>query len=72
MKSDTVTKQFKVKAYEVHSVLVEVDAASIEEAIDKANYLLEEGYYESGEYIDEPKYAYTLDPDEWDITEVNE
>jgi len=54
---------YSVKVYEVYSYVIEIGAASEEEAKERVNELIETADYEAD------TYEYTLDPDEWFVWE---
>ena len=56
-------KKYKVTVREVWSNVVEVEAESPDEAIAKVAEDIEEG---------QTSYEYTLEPDEWTVTNVDE
>ena len=57
--------KFNVIVKEVHTRTITVKADSKEEAIEKANNIIEEGEDDIN-----LEYSHTLDTDEWDIEEV--
>jgi hypothetical protein len=55
-------KNYRVRVYEVHSFDIDVEAENEDQAIEKANEVIEE---------ETPigEYSYTLPTDEWSINE---
>jgi len=60
-------KKFMVTVKEVYTREIEVEAESKEEAIEKANDVIEEGEDEIN-----LEYSHTLDTDEWTAEEMEE
>ncbi len=53
-----------ISAKEVHTVTFHVNVASLEEGLEEANSLLEEGYEEG-----ELEYSHTLGRDQWIVVD---
>jgi hypothetical protein len=56
-------KKYIVGVKEVHIVSIEVEANSKEEALEKAEGMIEEVQNS------QPEYSHTADPDEWTVVE---
>lgn len=59
-------KKFVVTMKEIHSIDIEVEANSIEEAREKVSDMIYED--ETGR-LQETEYSYMLEPEEWNVEE---
>jgi hypothetical protein len=61
--------KYTVKAYEVYSVDIDVEAEDVDDARQKAEDILSAGEYENGQVLSESVYDFTMDSDDWTVWE---
>lgn len=62
--------KFKVRVYEVHSVVLNIEADNEDEARQIATEIIENGQYPNGENVPDVVYDYTMDADDWGVWTV--